>query len=109
MKAEFFAGMKEQRQRSAARAAEAKAAMPLLVAAMRNKTGQSYHLRALLYSLWNGQPASLLEVVNLDDALRDALLKVVAAFGGVEFFYDELAQPITAAGLFDWFVEEGDK
>ena len=35
-----------------------------------HKTGQGYKVRALLYSLWNGQPASLLEVVSLDWQIR---------------------------------------
>jgi len=52
--------------------ADAKAGLPLLIDACRHKGNQSYHIRALLYSLWNGKPAKLIEVVNLDWELRRA-------------------------------------
>ena len=96
-----------QRENDLVRAASALAALPLLIEACSHKTGQSYHLRSLLYSLWNGQPASLLDVVHLDRSLRDALLSVVSAFGSDVFFYNEVSGAFKSAGLFDWFIEEG--
>lgn len=77
-----------------------------LVSVMGRKTGQSYKVRGLLYSLWNGQPASLLEIVTLDWEIRKDLLAVLQAFGTGHFFYDELSAPIKHAGLFNWFCEE---
>jgi hypothetical protein len=75
---------------------------------MRHKTGQSYKVRSLLYSLWNGKPASLLDILSIDRDLRMALLLIMGAFGSRDFFYNEIKKPIVDAGLFDWFCEEGD-
>ena len=97
-----------QRDSDLRRAGSAQAALPVLVEACRHKTGQSYHLRSLLYSLWNGKPASLLDVVNLDRSLRDALLAVVSAFGSEVFFYNQISDGFKQAGLFHWFIAEGD-
>lgn len=87
----------------------AHAAIQQLIAAMRQRTGQGYKLRALLYSLWNGKPASLLNIVDLDPPLRAALLAVLAVFGRHDFFYDEIKAHFVEAGLFEWFTEEGDR
>jgi len=83
---------------------------------MGQATNQSYHLRALLYSLWNGQPTSLLEIVSLDWDLRKDLLAVLAAFGWEEpnnpsnaaysFFYTAIEQQLRQACLFEWFIAE---
>lgn len=78
-----------------------------LVQVCSHKTGQGYKLRALLYSLWNGKPASLLDVVGLDSGLRLDLCMVIMGFGTPGFFYDEIKSEFVKAGLFDWFVEEG--
>lgn len=78
---------------------------------MSNQTGQGFKLRALLYSLYNGQPASLLDVVCLDWAIRKDLGAVVLAFGfddphgSTHFFYGALKSAVQAAGLWSWFVE----
>lgn len=80
--------------------------LAILVDCCRHKTGQSYKLRGLLYSLWNGQPYSLLEIVNLDFSLRWALLNVLANFGAPKFFYAEIKTAFVAAGLFEWFIEQ---
>lgn len=73
-------------------------------------TGQAYKLRALLYSLWNGQAASLVEVVNLDRKLRRDFCAVVQGFGyeddQVKFFYDAIRDGFKGVGLYDWFLEE---
>ena len=78
-----------------------------LVEVCRNKTGQSYKIRGLLYSLWNGKPYSLLEIVSIDLKLRHDLLIVLACFGADNFFYDEIKDAFVKRDLFDWFVEEG--
>lgn len=88
------------------------AALPPLIRAMKHRTGQSYVLRSLLYSLWNGKPAALIDVLRLDPDLRAHLVAVVAGFGfdheTARFWYDDIKKPLQAAGLFEWFVEEGD-
>ena len=73
-----------------------------------HKTGQSYKLRSLLYSLWNGKPASLNEVTGLDYELKIKLCMVILAFGTPEFFYDEIESAFVKRGIFDWFCEEGE-
>ena len=92
---------------------EAKPALLRLIHVMRNTTNQSYHVRALLFSLWNGKPTSLIEVVNLDNAVRQNVVAVILAFGlsdgREEFFYDAISLPLKQAGIFEWFTAEGDK
>jgi hypothetical protein len=83
-------------------------ALFLLVQACRHKTGQSYKLRGLLYSLWNGKPYSLLEIITLDRVLREHLLTVLEHFGSDLFFYKEIKDAFTQAGLFDWFCDQAN-
>ena len=87
----------------------AQPALKRLCQVMRHTTGQSYKVRSLLYSLWNGRPASLLQVVDLDFALRADLCAVIQAFGygrgDWEFFYDAIKREVEAAGLWAWFLE----
>ena len=84
-------------------------ALQRLADVCRHKTGQSYKVRALLYSLWNGKPANLLEIVSLDWTIRKDLLAVMLAFGHDDFFYDEIKGAFVNRGLFDWFIEEGEQ
>jgi hypothetical protein len=90
--------------------ATAKPALQRICAAMAQRTDQSYHLRALLYSLWNGQPTSLLEVVSLDRTLRNDFCAVLLAFGfsdgKEEFFYDAVTAELKSSGQFEWFIQE---
>lgn len=86
-----------------------KAALSQLVNVCTHKTGQSYKVRNLLYSLWNGHPTSLLEVVCLDSAIRENLLIVLESFGHPGFFYDEIKSEFVNRGLFDWFVAAHDE
>lgn len=84
-------------------------ALARLVQMCGQKTGQSYKVRALLYSLWNGCSVSLLEVVSLDWSIRCDVLAVTLAFGDDDFFYGDIEQAFTDAGLFKWFIEAGNQ
>ena len=85
-------------------------ALHRLVDVMRDKTGQGLKLRSFLYSLWNGKPAPLINVLNLDHELRSDLCAVIAGFGWedaeVKFFYDAFKSAVQDAGLWEWFLEE---
>jgi hypothetical protein len=108
---EFFGRINEVQKRRGGAAAEAITALPRLIAACAGKSGQGYKLRALLYSLWNGQPADLSDVLNLDYNLREDLCKVILAFGYEDrkgagsFFYNEITNAFKSAGLYEWFLE----
>ena len=108
---QIFAKLKANREEQRRAAVIARPALERLVVVCRHKTGQGYKLRALLYSLWNGKPADLSDLLCLDWALRKDLLAVAAAFGfegsGESFFYKEMEAAFKAAGLLDWFIEEG--
>jgi hypothetical protein len=82
-------------------------ALVRLVEVCSHKTGQGCKIRSLLYSLWNGQPTSLLEIVALDWELRKDLHAVMLPFGHADFFYDHIKAAFAARGLFDWFIDEG--
>ena len=86
----------------------AEEAIKRLVMVCANKTGQSFHLRALLFSLWNGKKAELLNVVNLDWALRKDLCAVILAFGCEPFFYDAVRDAFDRKGLLEWFIAQAD-
>jgi hypothetical protein len=86
--------------------AEALPALARLAEVLRERSGQPYKLRSLLWSLWNGKPTSLLEVVNLDRSIRKDLCAVLLAYGSDAVFYDALKAAVTRAGQWDWFVEE---
>ena len=111
----FFEQLKQNRAEWRDLALVGQAAMERLVEVMRVKTGQSFKVRELLYSLWNGKPAQLNQLLCLDWNIRRDVLSVMAGFGfedrklGVSesFFYTELEAPIKEAGLFAWFVQEG--
>lgn len=81
-------------------------ALNVLVDCCAHKTGQGYKLRGLLYSLWNGKPYPLIEILALDRNLRLALLVVLEHFGDRGFFYDEISDAFRRRGLFDWFVDD---
>jgi len=91
-----------------ARHIAAHAGLTQLVAGCAAKTGQSYKLRALLYSLWNGKPTALIEILALDRELREALLAVLRVFGSKEVSFETVPDAFKAAGLSPWFLEEGE-
>lgn len=88
---------------------KARPALTRLVEVMRQRTGQSYKLRALLFSLWNGKPADVSDVLSLDWEIRKDFATVLLAFGfsdgSREFFYNAVEEELRRAGLFPWFVE----
>lgn len=97
-----------RRQRQAIEAAQP--ALKRLVEMCRHASGQSYKVRALLYSVWSGQATSLLELVAVDWQVKADVCAVLLAFGcepvgGPPFFYDEIRDAFEAEGLTTWFLE----
>lgn len=108
--ASFGAHVREVKRKQLLAIAAAVPALERLVKVCAQRTGQSYKVRAMLYSLWNGQPTSLLEIVAMDWAIKEDLLAVLLAFGSEPrnsepFFYDALAGAFKKHGLMDWFTE----
>jgi len=112
--AEFITQQKQLRDQRREHARAAHPALARLVHVCTGMSGQSFKVRALLYSLWNGQPADLSEVLNLDLNVRADVCVVILAFGYEanpsaevkSFFYDAISQAFKDAKLFDWFLEE---
>ena len=107
----LFSESRERRRRHGEAAAIAGPALGRLLEVCRHKTGQSYHVRNLLYSLWNGHPVSLLDLLHLDYPIREDLSRVFLGFGfegrrpeEQTFFYDTIKAAFTNAGLFEWFI-----
>ena len=111
--AEAIAEMRAMFNQQRAAVDLARPALDRLVDVMWNETGQSYKLRALLYSLWNGQPKTLSHCCGLDYALRQDLCLVILAWGDGtgdwEFFYSAMKAAVSRRGLWDWFLEEGER
>jgi len=104
--ADFFQSQKEIRDERSAAVLEARPALERVVATFAQRTGQSYKLRGLLYSLWNGKPWSLSDLLSLDWSLKKDLLLVALAFGDDAFFYPEIQGPIKSAGQWGFFIME---
>ncbi len=111
---QFGAELKRTLQQQRGMIKYARVALPGLVDVCGAKTGQSYKLRSLLYSAWNGKPVSLLELVGLDWSIKKDVLTVLLAFGcepgggAPPFFYDAISDAFKAAGLMEWFTAEGE-
>lgn len=111
---DLFARIKADQAERRRASQDALNAMPALLRCMGNRTGQSYKLRALLWSLYNGKPTSLIEILGLDWQVRKGLAAVILAFGfeerstGASFFYEAIKDQIAGAGLWAWFCEEGE-
>lgn len=105
----FIAAQRIARKERAEAVNIARPALARLIETFPQRTNQSYHLRNLLYSLWNGKPTSLSNVLNLDWSLRKDFNAVLLAFGheskDCEFFYKAVQTALTEAGQFDWFLE----
>jgi hypothetical protein len=112
LKQETIERLKAMSGRQRAAVTLARPALQRLIDVMRHKTGQGYRLRALLYSLWNGKPTSLSKVCGVDHQLRQDLCDVLLAWGygrgDWEFFYNALQTAVSNAGLWGWFLEEGE-
>jgi hypothetical protein len=100
-----------QEHREAAKAA--RAALARLVTACSHRGGQSKRVRALLYSLWNGAPRSVLDGLSgIDWAIKRDLCAVMLGFGWdgdkqvPAFHYDQLKDAFALAGEWDWFLQE---
>lgn len=109
---QFGADLKRTQQQQRGVIESARVVMPGLVDVCAAKTGQSYKVRALLYSAWNGQATSLLDgLTGLDWGIKTDVLTVLLAFGcepgggTPAFFYDAISDAFKAAGLFEWFCE----
>lgn len=118
---ELFAALRKTRDERRAAVAVARPALDRLCRkVLTQRSGQCYKVRALLYSLYNGQATSLIEILCLDWDIRMDLCAVFLAFGfeenrhepGMEgeeerpsFFYAEMKSAIVAVGQWDWFVE----
>lgn len=107
---EFLDREKRVRQERIKAAVLALPALKRLCRVLCDRSGQCYKVRALLYSLWNGKPAQLIDVVGLDWEIRQDLCAVILAFGfecdSVDFFYDAITREVRAAGQWQWFLEE---
>ena len=104
-----FAGkLNTARDERRAAVAAAEPALQRLCGVMRQMTDQSGHVRGLLYSMFNGQPYSLLEIVAVDWAVQKDICAVLLAFGyedrETKFFYDSIKTAVVSAGLWDWFI-----
>lgn len=79
---------------------------------LTGRSGQCYKVRNILFGLWNGKPCSIIELLNLDWAIRKDLCAVLLAFGfesqGTDFFYKAVQDAVTAAGQWAWFIEESE-
>ena len=84
-------------------------ALRRLVAVCGAGTGQSCRVAMLLWSLYNGRPVSLLDLVGLDWVIRKDLGTVMLAWGfesrAGSFFYTEMKAAFRDAGLWVWLLE----
>jgi len=109
-----FAALRDVQRERAAAARLAIPALRRLVATFPHRTGQSYKLRSLLWSLYNGRPADLSDMLCLDWTLRKDLAAVMLGFGHedktVRFFYAAFDEAINVeAHQWDWFAAAGDE
>lgn len=99
----------QQERRKAVEAA--RPALERLCEVMKDRSGQPYKVRNILYGLWNGKPCSIIELLNLDWDIRKDVCQVLLAFGfsdgNDEFFYNNIKDAVVRAGQGDWFIEEG--
>ena len=101
---EFFAEARKRRNEGREAVAAAIPALDRLCEVMKGRSGQPYKVRALLYSLWNGQPAPLVEMCALDWEIKRDFCAVILAFGcesgpfckgePFSFFYDAVATAV---------------
>ena len=118
---DFFGRLGKVRGERREAAQIAAPALERLCQAMTRRSGQCYKVRALLYSLYNGQATELIEILGLDWEIRKDLCAVLLAFGfqsrdgfpqplrdggdSPDFFYAAMKTAIVKAGQWEWFVE----
>ena len=109
--AAFWKDLKERRTQQAEYVKAAPEALERLATAMRPQSGGSYKLRSLLFSLYNGRPTDLNDIVSLDWNLRSDFMIVMMAFGWESpsghdsFFYNQLEAAIVEEGIWEWFTD----
>ena len=85
-------------------------ALTSLAEVLKGRSGQPYKVRTILYSLWNGKPCCINELLGLDWEIRKDLCAVLLAFGyednQIKFFYDAVTKAVKDAGQWEWFLEE---
>lgn len=111
--AEFTSQMRVMRTERRAAIVAAREPLKRLVEVMRERSGQPHHLRAILYSLYNGKDTSVSKLLHFDWQIRKDLCAVLLAFGYEDkqeaLFYKELKTAIVEAGQWDWFVAEHEE
>jgi hypothetical protein len=91
----------------------ARTSLDQLCEVMRHGTGQSLKVRNFLFSLWNGKPARLIDVLDLDWSIRKSLCAIILAFGFEDqttrtfFFYKQMEAIIRNHRLWDFFLQGG--
>lgn len=105
---EAFATMRTIQREFSEAGKRAKSACYRLAKVLMGTSGQPYKLRALLFSLWNGKPWTLNDVVALDWTIRKDLCLLLLGWGSSECFYDELREAIESVGQWEWFIEEAE-
>ncbi len=99
----------------------ARPALDRLCEVMMGCSSQCYKVRALLYSIWNGQQTHLNELLAVDWEIKKDLCAVFLAFGfddtefnaegapirnkDGDFYYDTMKDAITQVGRWEWFCE----
>ena len=101
--------LQEQFQHGASQGQLGRDAIQRLMPVLAGRSGQCFKLRGILYSLWNGQPYSLVEVVNLDWEIKQNLSVVMASWGYPGCFYDDLRDAIVKTGQWPWFLEQEEE
>jgi hypothetical protein len=101
-----FTEEKQRKQAFASAVLEASPALDRLMEVLKGRSGQPFKLRALLYSMWNGKPWTLNDIVCFDWQIKKDLCAVLLAWGHNNFFYTHLENAIRAVGQWVWFLEE---
>jgi len=100
--------MREATKRAMLAAQVAIGAIDRLMPVLQGRSGQSFRVRGILWSLYNGKAYSWLEIVHLDRAIKEDLAALMLGWGCPGCFYDELKAAVTAAGQWQWFTAESD-
>ncbi len=105
-KQQMLAQFRAEQQHAALQGQLGTSALDRLVPVLSGRSGQSYKLRGILFSMWNGQPFSWNEIVSMDTDIRKDLSVLIVAWGHDGCFYTELQRAVTAAGQWHWFLEQ---